>query len=47
MFINVNIVGEADKVYASVPLSSQYIIKPTDFHGLTPKLKIKVGNHLS
>ena len=29
----------ADRVYANIPLSNFYAIKPTDFHFLTPKLQ--------
>ena len=41
--LNINLIGEADKVYASVKLPKRYVVKPTDFHGLTPKLVVKVG----
>ena len=41
--LNINLIGEADKVYASVKPSKRYVVKPTDFHGLTPKLVVKVG----
>lgn len=42
--LNINLLGEADKVYASVKPSDRYVVKPTDFHGLTPKLAVKVGD---
>ena len=42
--LNINLIGEADKVYASVQPTDKYIVKPTDFHGLTPKLIVKVGD---
>ena len=42
--LNINLLGEADKVYASVKTHNIYAIKPTDFHGLTPKLSAKVGD---
>jgi Na+-transporting NADH:ubiquinone oxidoreductase subunit A len=42
--LNIKLVGEADKVYASVKPTSKYVVKPTDFHGLTPKLTVKVGD---
>tara|TARA_B100000767_G_scaffold103524_1_gene99406 strand:- start:424 stop:1776 length:1353 start_codon:yes stop_codon:yes gene_type:complete len=41
--LNINLIGEADKVYASVKPPKRYVVKPTDFHGLTPKLVVKVG----
>jgi len=42
--LNINLLGEADKVYASVKPTDKYVVKPTDFHGLTPKLAVKVGD---
>ena len=42
--LNINLLGEADKVYASVEPTERYVVKPTDFHGLTPKLAVKVGD---
>jgi len=42
--LTINLVGEADKVYASVKPTDNYVVKPTDFHGLTPKLTVKVGD---
>ena len=41
--LNINLVGEADKVYANVKSSKKYVVKPTDFHDLTPKLAVKEG----
>ena len=42
--LNINLVGEADKVYASVKFNKHFVIKPTDFHNLTPKLVVKIGD---
>ena len=42
--LNINLIGEADKVYAPIQPTDKYIIKPTDFHGLTPKLVVKIGD---
>ena len=42
--LTINLVGDADKVYASVKPTDNYVVKPTDFHGLTPKLTVKVGD---
>lgn len=44
--LNINLSGEADKVYASVPFSETFIVRPTDFHGLTPKLVVKEGDEV-
>ena len=45
--LNINLVGDADKVYASAKSkdrSYKYVMKPTDFHALTPKLTVKIGD---
>ena len=45
--LSINLLGEADKVYASVKPNQQsrkYVMKPTDFHSLTPKLHVKSGD---
>ena len=44
--LNINLLGDADKVYASVKNHDIYALKPTDFHGLTPKLTVKVGDNV-
>ena len=44
--LNINLVGDADKVYASVKTNDRnnYVVKPTDFHAVTPKLNVKIGD---
>ncbi len=42
--LNINLVGEANKVYGSVKPTDKYVVKPTDFHGLIPKLAVKAGD---
>tara|TARA_B100000900_G_scaffold91362_1_gene74666 strand:+ start:118 stop:1476 length:1359 start_codon:yes stop_codon:yes gene_type:complete len=45
--LNINLSGEADKIYASIKPSDKslrYVVKPTDFHSLKPKLSVKVGD---
>ena len=42
--LNINLQGEADKVYASIPQSQNFSIKPTDFHALTTKMVVKEGD---
>jgi len=39
--VNIKLKGEAEKVHASLPLSSTVAIKPTDFAGVVPKLILK------
>ena len=42
--LNINLVGEANKVYATLKPSEKYVVKPTDFHGVTPKMVVKPGD---
>ena len=45
--LNINLSGEADKIYASIKSNNKslrYVVKPTDFHLLKPKLFVKVGD---
>ena len=42
--LNIHLLGDADKVYASIKPTQKYVLKPSDFHGLTPKLTVKLGD---
>lgn len=42
--LDIKLVGEADKVKTNVDFAGEYAIKPTDFHGLVPKLHVKAGD---
>lgn len=42
--LNIRLKGEAEKVLVSLPVSGTYAVKPTDFHGLTPKVLVKEGD---
>ena len=45
--LNINLAGDADKVYASVKsnnIADKFVVKPTDFHALNPKLTVKIGD---
>lgn len=44
--LSINLIGEAEKVYASVKSTDNFVVKPTDFHGLIPKLAVKVGDRV-
>ena len=47
--LDINLVGEAEKVYASLKIDNNnqiYVVKPTDFHSLIPKLTVKVGDRV-
>lgn len=40
--LDIQLVGEAEKILAKSEEPKTYALKPTDFHGLTPKLMVKV-----
>ena len=45
--LNIHLYGEADKVYANIPQSETFVVRPTDFHGMTPKLTVKEGDRVN
>ncbi|HKL71608.1 MAG TPA: Na(+)-translocating NADH-quinone reductase subunit A [Marinilabiliaceae bacterium] len=42
--LNIPLAGKAEKVFGQTHLPSLFAIKPTDFHGLTPKMVVKVDD---
>jgi Na+-transporting NADH:ubiquinone oxidoreductase subunit A len=44
--LNIKLKGSAEKVLSTAPESSAYAVKPTDFHGLTPRLCVKQGDEV-
>jgi len=42
--LDIKLQGEADKVLVTPELPEIFALKPTDFHGLTPKMVVKVGD---
>lgn len=44
--LDIKLKGEADKVKATVDKSASFAIKPPDFHGLVPKMLVKVGDQV-
>lgn len=40
---DIKLVGSAERIKAETPAPSSFAIKPTDFHGLTPKMVVKEG----
>jgi len=42
--VSIKLTGSAERVYANIPASEYYVVKPSDFTGLTPKLTVKVGD---
>ena len=43
---DIKLVGEAEKSIAEAPKSRTYVIKPSDFHLVTPKMLYKEGASL-
>lgn len=41
--VNIKLVGEAEKVLVNAESPEIFTIKPSDFHGLTPKMLVKEG----
>lgn len=41
--LDLNLLGAAEATFAQAPQAEFFAIKPTDFHGLTPKLSLKPG----
>lgn len=44
--LDIALEGEAEKILSESSKSTVYALKPTDFHGTTPKLKVKEGDKL-
>ncbi len=42
--LDIKLKGEAEKVINAVDLTNNFSIKPTDFHGVTPKMVVKPGD---
>ncbi|OIQ31890.1 MAG: NADH:ubiquinone reductase (Na(+)-transporting) subunit A [Crocinitomix sp. MedPE-SWsnd] len=42
--LDIKLIGEADKVKSNAERSSVFAVKPPDFHGLVPKMAVKVGD---
>lgn len=43
--VDIKLKGKADKVFANLS-SETYVLKPTDFYGLSPKLAVKEGHEV-
>lgn len=44
--LDIKLVGEAEQMTTELPLGSVYAVKPSDFHGVTPKLIAKEGTEV-
>ena len=45
--LDIRLLGEADKVLVELPMPKTVSLKPSDFHGLTPKMVAKIGDQVS
>ena len=44
--LDINLVGEAKKVLEPAPKSKFYSVEPSDFHGINPKLNVKISDNI-
>jgi Na+-transporting NADH:ubiquinone oxidoreductase subunit A len=44
--LDINLAGRADKIYMRAERARSYAVKPTDFHGIRPKLLVKPGDEV-
>lgn len=44
--LDIKLVGEAETTTVAAKASSVYVVKPEDFHGIIPKLLVKVGHKI-
>lgn len=42
--LTIKLKGTAEKILSDLPRSEVYTISPTEFHGITPKLLVKIGD---
>lgn len=42
--LNINLVGEAEKVLSGAPRAKTFVIRPADFHLITPRMMVKEGD---
>lgn len=44
--VDIKLVGKAEEMHANVPQAKVFALRPDDFHGITPKLVVKAGQHV-
>ena len=44
--LNIKLTGEANKIFSDLPLPETFVIKPSNFIGVTPKLLVKQGDEV-
>jgi Na+-transporting NADH:ubiquinone oxidoreductase subunit A len=45
--LSIKLKGKAEEAISAAPRSRIFAIQPKDFHGITPKLTVKVGAEVS
>ncbi len=44
--LDIKLKGKAKPVIAAVPRAKSYVVRPTEFYGINPRLTVKVGDHV-
>jgi Na+-transporting NADH:ubiquinone oxidoreductase subunit A len=44
--VDIKLVGKAEEMFANVPQAEMFALKPDDFHGITPRMVVKEGQHI-
>ncbi len=44
--LNIPLLGEAEKILQTPPRAQEYAVKPTDFHGIFPKMMVQEGERV-
>jgi len=44
--LDINLKGRPALKIAEIPRSNQYVVKPTEFYGINPRLSVKIGDHV-
>lgn len=44
--LDIKLVGEAEQTTSETKIGGVYAVKPKDFHGITPKLTVKIGSEV-
>ncbi len=45
--LDINLKGKAAHKLAEAPRSKMYVVKPTEFYGINPRLSVKIGDHVN
>ena len=45
--LDIKLKGESEKVITTVDLNNNFVVKPSDFHGVVPKMVVKAGDKVN